>query len=166
MEEENGEATSEEVRIQETWVYAGTRLKGEKGTGRFDTWLPLPLPDDKDSHVNYRILKFDREIKRSHLAVGSEYDVTVIRGTDGVTLCGNPRYIGRHDNEELRAKLQALHLAAEAEIKVRGMAAADKADSALERALEPLVAIAAETHTLQRTAFVAYVMDRLMRAWK
>lgn len=144
--------------VAETWMFCGTRIKG-KGT-RYHAWLPLPADDLSGEML------FDPD-KGSSYAVGSEYAVMVRRDSEHVWKVGNPgpRYLGRHENEGLRALAEARHKAIEAVIRVKRMEGADKRDSALEDALEPLVKLSAGIHYTERTAFLAYVIQKITKPW-
>lgn len=152
----SGDVVQPDGRVFEpqTWVFCGTRLdsKGKK----VHAWLPLPATDLSSVGL--------WDAKGSPV-VGSEYEVLVATTDEGMWKRGNPQYRRRHENEELRALIEAAHKAAEARIRVERMKSADKRDSSLEAALEPLVSIARQLHPTDRTAFVAHVINRLNKAW-
>ncbi|GAB3459142.1 hypothetical protein [Actinophytocola sediminis] len=144
--------------VEETWLFAGTRI-GRSGK-RIHAWLPLPN-DDLDNELYFG--------PTGRPAVGSEYTVKVTRHQEGetarITLHGNPVYQRQHDDEELRARVEARHRAAETTLRRDQMERSDKRASALEETLEPLVKISSELRATDRDAFLAYVIRKITRPW-
>lgn len=140
---------------EETWLFAGSRY-GRRGT-RVHAWLPQP-DDDFHNELWFR--------PRGQPALGSEYAVRVTRKPDGeVTMHGQPNYRGRHENDELRARAEARHRAAETTLRRVQLQRADKRASALDAALEPLVTISGELRAPDRDAFLAYIIRKITRPW-
>jgi hypothetical protein len=158
QQETTEEITAEKVKA--VWVFGGTGLTSTYQ--RRDVWYPLPA-DLKNSRV------YEKDTKNNHiLTPGSEYEVAVVNNDDGsVSLYESPRprYLGRHDNAEFRAAVEARHKAAETELRLRSMAARDKRESALAEALDPITAISRDLHPTERTAFAAYVLQCVMQPW-
>jgi hypothetical protein len=138
----------------QTWVFCGARL--DSSGKKTHAWLPLPATDLS----NVVLWK-----PNGSPTVGSEYEV-LIAVSDGVTWkCGEPRYLKRHEDEELRALIEAAYKAAETRIRIQRMQNSDRRASSLEAALEPLVSIARELGPSDRTAFIAHVINRLQKVW-
>lgn len=143
--------------IAETWMFAGSHTD-DKGK-RSHAWLPLPAKDLSGQLIY--------DVQGSGLLVGGEYVVYVYREDGHVWKRGKPApvYVGLHENAELRALAEARHKAVEALIRTRRRVASDKRDSALEDALAPLTAISAKLHPTERTAFLAYVIQKITKPW-
>ena len=146
---------TEPETTEEIWLFTGSR-RGRSGK-RIHGWLPQP--DNDLDHELYFSAK-------GHRAVGSEYTVQVRRHPDGaVTMYGSPVYHGRHDNDTLRARVEARHRAAETELRREQLERSDKRASALNEALEPLVTLSEELRATERDAFLAFVIRRITRPW-
>jgi hypothetical protein len=140
---------------EETWLFAGSRLG--RGGKRIHAWLPQP-DDDLDHELCYQ--------PRGNPVVGSEYTAKVTRGpAEQVTIHGRPAYRGRHANEELRARVEVRHRAAETVLRRQQMERSDKRASALDAALEPLVQLSSELRATDRDAFLAYAIRKITRPW-
>lgn len=145
--------------VEETWMFGGTRI--DRHGKRWHSWVRLPA-------VNLQGEMWFSPDKGEHYAVGSDYAITTSQDSDGRTIKhGNPpaRYLGRHENDFLRMRAEAKHKAIEARIRVQRMEAKDKRESALDEALAPLMAISAELHATERTAFLAYVIQKITAPW-
>jgi hypothetical protein len=144
----------------EEWVYAGTRING-KGQ-KADAWVPDP--DGQYKGTESELWYLAGKGKRSH-NVGHRYRVRVERGDGGkVTLYGGAEWISPHTDQQLRAELEVRHRAADTRLRREAMEKSAKRSSALDEALEPLLAIAKRTPTFDRDALLVYVMRRLSRA--
>lgn len=148
-------------KIIEIWVFGGIRFD-EDVKKTTEIWLPLPANLDKTY-----IFPLGKDKGHAHCVPGTEYEVKIDRHADGsVSLYDNSaRRVGRHEDEEMRAIIEARHKAAQTILRVQRMEAADKKESALDEALEPLLAIAKGMIPPHRDAFLAYVIRQIARVW-
>lgn len=139
-------------RVQEQWIYGGTRIGG---TGsRYRSWIGADGVE--------RL--YSTKVKAT--AVGDVYTVDVTRDGSGAESIGvSPRWFGRNEDDGQRALLRAAHEAAET--RARMLAGERKAteDDGLSEALRPLLRIAKDLPRSQRTAFAAIVLKRIMQEW-
>lgn len=147
-------ADDETATTTETWLFAGSRI-GKNGA-RVHAWVSLSGNTNRDerwfaAHGSY--------------VAGSQYLVEVSRRGDRVSMHGAPCYLRRHDDEALRADVEARHRAAETRLKVAAMERDDKRASALDAALEPLVKLARELRPPDRDPFLAYVIRHITKGW-
>jgi hypothetical protein len=138
--------------VEEVWIFGGTRrLDGKK----VHAWLPVGS-DPKDEFY-FR--------PAGSQVVGSEYVVRVVRDGDKISKYGLPTYQRRHDNEAVRATLEAAHRAAETVLRLAALERNDKRHSALDAAIDPLCDLICSASIADRDAIVVYVLRRLNRAW-
>jgi len=135
--------------MPEVWTFGGSRI-GQAGK-RIHAWVP-PGGDE---------LWF---AAKGSYSVGSEYDVEVRRDGERVTRHGTPVYRGRHADEAVRLALDVQHRAAEVQLRVVAAERADKRNSPLDAALEPLCAAMRDARSADRDALLAYILRRLARA--
>jgi hypothetical protein len=136
------------MQEQELWTYAGIRQSGGK---KIDCWLMI---DGTEAWFPAR---------GSH-AVGHQYVVTVERGENGrLTKTDRDKY-SNAPTEDVEGHLEgwtALHRAAQTELGRKAIEKKASQDDALDKALEPLLEMAAKVGSAQRAAFAAYVLHQL-----
>lgn len=151
-EQEPPEPTPEE------WIYGGIRIA--QGGAKAHAWLPVG--QDPDVELLY-------PAKRSAAldgAVGSVYTVRVVRHDNGrITKYADHTYLRRHDDADVRARLETRHRLATVELDRRRMEASDKRVSELDAVLAPLLEVAARVGPFDRDAFTVMVLARLNRTW-
>jgi hypothetical protein len=143
----------EDIRT-ETWIYAGTRFTNKR---RYAAWLPLGSDEDDNLHLY-------EHNQRTTGTVGSEYEIKVNRANGRMSLI-EKTYRRQHANDDLRARLEAQHRAAETTLARKALENSDKRRSALEDVLEPLLKLADSVPAPQRDAFSVYVLRRLNSRW-
>lgn len=138
-------------RVDEVWTYAGRREHKGK---RLFAW--------QDPHR-----KLGYFAKLPALTIGGRYTVSVVRSDKNVTVYGEARYTGeRLDDEQERREMEALDVAAAANLAARTRDRNDSRRKALDDAVEPLAAIARKlAFGHERDAFLAYVIRRISRDW-
>jgi hypothetical protein len=137
---------------QEAWTYGGVRVDS-KGTRKHQWIEPDGSPGlyaDKGSFV-----------------IGGLYHVRVQRDGKHTTRT-TPRYTGETVEREERAALEIKDRASRRELAAKSRERNDAAQSALDEALEPLLAIARKTRNgSDLEALVAYVSHRIYAPhWK
>lgn len=137
----------------ELWTFGGSRVDG-KGR-RYHAWLPAGAePDDE--------LYYPPKGGRS---VGAVYEVMVRRQGDKTTMQQEVTYRHRNPDAELCALLEARHRAAEVKLTSVRIDRNDAKRTELDAMLEPLEAVMRKLPSMERDAYLAYVMRRLSRAW-
>jgi hypothetical protein len=142
----------------ERWIYGGLRL----GTGnhKCHAWST----EGSDHELLFRH-------KRSgSWAIGGIYLVTVTRD-DGKVYLHDPQsatFAGRAGDLTERGRLEAMDLATRTELAAITLQRKAKTDPALDEALQPLLAIAAQLPTqIQVRALIGYVTEKLHSArWR
>jgi hypothetical protein len=140
--------------VMETWTCAGVRI-GSTGQ-RVIEWID-PAGED---------LWYDT--KRASYVVGGRYAVKVLRADGKISKYRNPApaYQGRADDPRIE-EWRAAEIAAETRLTAAARERSAKRQEPLDRALEPLIEIAASLRTgADRDAFTAYVIRRLHAAWR
>jgi hypothetical protein len=141
---------TEPAYTAEVWTYLGIRVSakdkrmhGWRDPGGRELWY-----SDKGSFV-----------------IGGRYDVEVNRADDRCTR-RTPSYAGEYIGQEERAGLEALDLAARLRLAGLVRERRDMGASALDEAIEPLLAVARTLRAgADRDALAAYVIRRLHTAW-
>ena len=142
---------SEEIEtVTEHWTFGGNRLG--KGDKRVHEWI---TPDG--TALWYRPVG-------SH-SVGSVYAIKVSRANGTTTRYGNPAYVGRSEDADLRDELSARHRAAEITLDIKRRENKDKTDDPMEVAIQRLTDLAAKVPPSQRAHFAAYVAYRVGKVW-
>ncbi|GLY54878.1 hypothetical protein [Lentzea sp. NBRC 102530] len=136
----------------EEWVFGGSRVDNGK---RFHAWIPLD-----DPHRNELFYK-----PRGSFAVGSVYEVQVVRREGRVSKYPDPKYLRRCEDEALRDQVSARHAAAEVVIGRQQLERADKKDDPVTVAVDRLAELARHVHPSQRNAFAAMVLNKIGRSW-
>ena len=136
----------------EQWAYAGLRLARRTGTKRA-VWI------DQDGEEMYFKPK-------GHPVVGGVYEHEVSRhGADGVTRYGQGRYLHKLDDADRVAELEAEDRITRHRAEGIALERSDGRKSALDEALEPLLAITAkQIDPAKREALAAYVTRRMYEA--
>jgi len=138
----------------ETWRYGGLRL-GRSGK-LLHCWHDGQKPGG---------LLFARK-GASSFAIGALYRFDVTRTPEGVTIHGVPEYAGRGPEDEAVAQWELEDKAAQAEKARKSLEANARKMSAVDHALEPLLAVAANTTTwTQQQALLDHVSRELNRAF-
>jgi len=135
----------------EEWVFGGSRVDDGK---RFHAWIALSDPNEE---MFYK--------PRGSFAVGSVYEVQVIRREDRISKYPDPKYLRRCEDEALRDRVSARHAAAEVVIGRQQLERADKKDDPVTVAVERLAELAKHVHPSQRNAFAAMVLNKIGRSW-
>lgn len=149
---------AEGARQVERWVYGGLRLG--KSNKRLGAWVD---PSEQEDAQQLRVLYF--AYSSAHV-VGSVYEVEVTRHEKQVTRHGEPRYVGKCEDSDLRAELFAKDRAERAELEQVKLMRQHKADDPFLVAIDQLAAIIQRAPSPQRTHLINYAAQRLARkAW-
>jgi hypothetical protein len=147
---EQDEDQGETNRVDEVWTYAGRRMLHGK---RYHAW------QDGSRRERYYA-------KSAATVIGGRYVVTVSREGTNTWLHGDPRYTGEQVDERTRREMEALDIAAMADLAAKARERNDARRKALDAALQPLVDLAAKvSFGHERDAFLAYVIRRITHPW-
>jgi hypothetical protein len=147
---EQGEDRGDTNRVDEVWTYAGRRVLHGK---RYHAW------QDGSGRERYYA-------KSAATMIGGRYVVTVSREDTNTWIHGEPRYTGEHLDERTRREMEALDIAAMADLAAKTRERHDARQKALDAALQPLVDLAAKVaFGHERDALLAYVIRRITRPW-
>jgi hypothetical protein len=137
----------------EEWTYTG--LICDSDGKRVTEWL---RPFGNEAWFN--------EARASYV-LGGIYTVKIkLSPTGNVRRVGDPVYTGRRVPEELRRQWVARNLGAENRLATLARERKHKGEDPLDKAMEPLIALAATTRTWQsRDALAAGIIRRLHQAW-
>lgn len=142
---------SEEIEPDtELWTFGGSRVG--KGGKRIHEWITAD-----GTALWYKPVG-------SH-SVGSVYAIKVSRANGTTTRYGNPAYVGRSEDTDLRDELSARHRAAEVTLDITRRESKDKANDPVEVAIQRLTDLAAKVPPSQRANFAAYVAYRVGKIW-
>jgi hypothetical protein len=135
---------------EETWTYAGRReAKGK----RYYVWL------DASGAERYYA-------KVPATSVGGRYIIKVRNEGERVIVLSDPVYLGDRVDVEARLTMEAQDLVAVARLAGLARERSDSRKAALDEALAPLIAIAANLKFgHERDAFLAYVIRRITQGW-
>ena len=90
----------------------------------------------------------------------------VTRDGEQVRVTPRPRYTGEHVDERTRREMEALDIAAMADLAAKARERNDARRKALDDALQPLVDLAAKvSFGHERDALLAYVIRRITHPW-
>jgi hypothetical protein len=147
---------TEDDAVTEHWTYGGTNAA--TGKDRRDLWY------DGDRHRWYFT-----PVKGAHPAVGCVYTVQAARwtaadGKERIQRYTVPAYEGRQDDRDWAAALQAAAHAVDLEIAADQMERRAKRDPEIERALAPILRVAANMNYATRSALVDLVTREIYRA--
>lgn len=146
--------TFEPQPIEETWLFGGLRRLADGSYGH--AWI---------EHSGRAAEALLYKAKGSYIE-GSLYTVMASRQGERIRMHGKPRYHGRCEDEQLRAKVEAAHHAAKSHQMADRMERNDARNKAMDTAIEPVVDIARELRTqFDKDAFLAYVIRKIHTAW-
>lgn len=154
MSEDTAEQPAEDTQTwpTETWVYAGERVA--KAGKRAHVWIDQDGAGVELWYANYKTI-----------VVGGRYEIGVERTEQTIRVHGKPRYIGLHEDNELRARLEVQHLAARNQLTDATRQRNDARQKALDDALAPLLALASKCSPFEREALLAHIIRRITAAW-
>lgn len=141
-------------RVTERWTCGGVRVgaKGKKLIAWFD-------PDGKE-------LYFAAD-RGSGPIPGADYEVTVTRDGDGITLHGSPRFLEVCADTERRAVIMATDKGWRAQIESERRLKAAKADDPFMEACDRVAAVLAKVPAPQRQMAIYAAMERITRkSWR
>lgn len=145
--------SDDKVFATERWICAGVREA--KGKRAVEWMMPNGYPVQYDDKSSY--------------ATGAGYDVLVCREDGHIWRRGKPAYAGSGGAaSEVRARWLVLEKQAEQELARLARERKEKGRDALDEAMEPLIAYAAQCRTrTQRAALIADVIEHItMSAWR
>jgi hypothetical protein len=139
---------TEETWVTETWVYAGIRVG--YGGKRMHGWRDPSGEEHLYSDKGYFV-------------IGGLYEVKVDRKSESLTR-KTPQYTGDMLSRVECGALEAKDYAARQRLAALAQERSDAKRSELDRALEPLLAIAAKADYASRDAIVAYATRKIYQA--
>jgi hypothetical protein len=146
--------TADELTVARL-TYGGVRV-GDKGK-KFAEFVYSENPEADSLWYAYSAQKWVGFI------VGGEYEVPL--SSTGAIRRGQARYLGLHDDEELRAKLRTQDQGARSWLDLEQRKRKDGEDNPLNERIDAVADLIKHLPAPQRAGVINYVMYRLSRTW-